>query len=292
MPLPNFVISGAPKSGTSSLWSYVRQHPNIFMPDPKEIGFFDYNYGKGIEWYREKFSGHNGEKSIGEATPWYMCDDRAEWVPERMHEVRPHIKLVFILRDPVDRAHSNFWDNFRNGEIPFTTTISEFIRKPKNRSHTVIKCGHYYRHFRRFEEYFDRDQFLILLHEEFCSDPVEAVQRVYEFLDVDPSHVPDTGSRVRVTNGFRYLDTLRDLNRLFSPLSHVIGDTPLMWLWRRLPHFRYLFWQEGARPPALSAQDRSYLEDLYAESNAKLSDYLDLDLSHWGSQRSTDRHLP
>lgn len=69
MPLPTFIISGAPKSGTSSLWSYVRQHPNVFMPDPKEIGFFDYNYDRGLEWYRKKFRGHDGEEAVGEATP-------------------------------------------------------------------------------------------------------------------------------------------------------------------------------------------------------------------------------
>jgi hypothetical protein len=251
------------------------------MPDPKEIGFFDYNYGKGVEWYRKKFRGHDGEEAVGEATPWYMCDDRAEWVPERMYEMEPDLRLVFILRDPVDRAHSNFWDNFRNGEISFTTTISEFIRKSENKSHTVIKCGNYYKHLRRFEEYFDRNQFLILLHQEFCRDPVATVQRVYDFLEVDPSFVPDTESSVRVTNGFRYLDALRALNRLFAPLGPMAGDTPLTWLWRGLPHFRYVFWQEGTRPPELSARDRAYLKDLYAKPNARLSEYLDQDLSHW-----------
>jgi len=286
MPLPNFIISGAPKAGTSSLWSYVRQHPNVFMPDPKEIGFFDYNYDRGTEWYEKKFSGHNGEEAIGEATPWYMCDDRAERVPERMHEVRPNVRLVFILRDPVDRAHSNFWDNFRNGEISFTTTLSEFIRDPESRSHTVIKCGYYYKHFCRFEQYFDRDQFLVLLHEEFCRDPVGTVQRIYNFLEVDPSFVPETSSRVRVTNGFRHLDTLRAINDKLSPLNQIVGGTPLTWLWRRLPHFRYLFWKAGARPPALSDEDRTYLRRLYAESNAKLDEYLDLDLSHWEGVKS------
>jgi hypothetical protein len=139
MPLPDFIISGAPKAGTSSLWNYVWQHPDVFMPDPKEIAFFDYNYGKGVEWYEEKFIEHEDEEAVGEATPWYMCDDRAEWVPERMQDVNPDAKLIFILRDPVERCRSNFWDDFWNGEISFATKISDFIRNPENKSHTVIK---------------------------------------------------------------------------------------------------------------------------------------------------------
>jgi hypothetical protein len=129
--------------------------------------------------------------------------------------------------------------------------------------------------------YFDRDQFLILLHKEFRSDPVATVQRVYDFLSVDPLFEPDTGSRLRVTNGFRYLDALRAANRFLSPLTRVAGGTPLTWLWRRIPHFRYLFWQKGARPPSLSDEDRTYLRRIYSEPNAKLSSYIDRDFSHW-----------
>jgi len=281
MPLPNFVIAGAPKSGTSSLWSYVRQHPNVFMPDPKEIAFFDYKYDNGLEWYRKKFRNHTSEEVIGEATPWYMCDDRAEWVPKRMHEVIPDAKLIFILRDPVDRARSNYWDDFRNGEIQFTTTFSEFIRAPESRSHTVIKCGEYYKHLRRFEEYFERDQFLILLHKEFRENPIESIQRIYKFLGVDPTFVPDTESRLRVSCGFTYLEALRKCNNFFSPVERLVGGTPLTWLWQTVPHFRRMFWAEGEPPPSMDEQDRAYLRDLYAESITKLSDHLDRDLSHW-----------
>ena len=283
MPLPNFVLAGAPKSGTSSLWSYVRQHPDVFMPDPKEIAFFDYKYDEGLEWYRRKFKNHTTENAVGEATPWYMCDDRAERVPERMREVIPGAKLIFILRDPVDRARSNFQDDFRNGAGPisFTTTVSDFIRDPTNRSHTIIKCGYYYEHLRRFREYFNREQFLILLHKEFRDDTVGTVQRVYDFLDVDPTFVPDTSNRVRVTSGFRHLDILRAVNQVFSPLETLTGGTPLTWLWDHVPHFRYLFWQEGGRPPLLNNEDRTYLARLYADHNEQLSAYLDRDLSHW-----------
>lgn len=253
------------------------------MPQSKEIAYFDYKYQKGISWYKNKFDGHNGEKAIGEATPWYMCDDRADLATERMGSTIPDARLIFILRDPVYRAYSNFWDDFRNsdGPIRFTTAFSDFIREEKNRSHTIIKCGYYYKHLRRFEEHFDRDQFLILLHEDLRNVPVKTVQRVYDFLGVDPSFVPDTSTKTRVTNGFRYLDTLRTVNRIFFPIEKSLGGTPLTWLWDRLPHFRYLFWQSGERPPSMSDKDRRYLQRLYAEPNKELSTYLDRDLSHW-----------
>jgi hypothetical protein len=190
------------------------------------------------------------------------------------------VQLIFILRNPVDRARSNFWDDFRNGKFSFEFTLSEVIRSPEIRS-TVTKCGLYYRHIRRFREYTEPDQILFLLYEDLSSSPVKTVKKVYKFLNVDPGFVPDTERRERVTPGLRHLEKLRALNRLFFPVKMLFGGTPLTWLWRTVPHFRRLFWEEGARLPSPSPKDCAYLQELYAESNAKLNQYLDRDISHW-----------
>ena len=94
MPLPTFILAGAPKAGSSAFWHYIRQHPDIYLPDEKEPFFFDFNFEKGLDWYESKFDGHNGEAAIGEATVWYM---RWRSVPERIHSLLPDVKLIFLL---------------------------------------------------------------------------------------------------------------------------------------------------------------------------------------------------
>jgi hypothetical protein len=278
MPLPNFILAGAPKSGTSSLWSYIRQHPDVFMPEDKELFYFDFKYDRGVDWYRQQFSGHTDEQAIGEATVWYM---RWPKVPERIHDLLPEVKLIFILRNPIERARSEFWHDFRTGKYPFTMTFSEFIQSPIRDKRMTISSGKYYDHLQRFEEYFDRSQFLVFLTEDLKESPDRVLGDIYEFLGVDPSFDPNTQDRLQEGWGFQYLNVLRNTNRFFSPLKRLVGDTPLTWLWYSSRHFRKLFWRKDAQPPEMSDEDRAYLRDLYAESNAQLSDYLDRDLSHW-----------
>jgi hypothetical protein len=278
MPLPNFILAGAPKSGTSSLWSYIRQHPDVFMPEDKELFYFDFNYDRGVDWYRKQFSGHTDEQAIGEATVWYM---RWQSVPERMHEVLPDVKLIFVLRNPIDRARSNFWHDFRSGKYPFTMTFSEFIRSPIRDNRSIISSGRYFEHFQRFEQHFNRSQFIIFLTKDLKERPDDVLRDIYNFLGVDPSFLPNTQERLQKGWGFQYLDILRNADRLFYPIEQFAGDTPLRWLWRNSRHFRQVFWKKNARPPEMSEEDRAYLRDLYADSNARLSDYLGRDLSHW-----------
>lgn len=278
MPLPDFILAGAPKAGTSSLWNYIRQHPDVFMPEDKELFFFDFKYDRGVEWYKQCFDGHADESAIGEATVWYM---RWQPVPERMHAVLPDVKLIFVLRNPIDRARSNFWHDFRDGQYPFSMSFSDFIRSPIRNNRTIMSSGYYHQHLKRFEQYFDRDQFLILLFEDVRQQPQNTLEQVYSFLDVDPSFTPNLERKLNVSWGFRYLDALRTVNRALPTLDALDGNTPLTWLWREYRHFRQIFWAKGTRPPSMSSEDRAYLQDHYADHNTRLSEYLDRDLSHW-----------
>ena len=115
MVLPNFVIIGAQKSGTTSLSYYLQEHPEIYVY-PKEIHFFDDRdgtYEHGLEFYSGFFAESQGAKAIGECTPCYIY---AEQPPERMYEAIPNAKLILIARNPVDRAYSNYWKNIKNGK--------------------------------------------------------------------------------------------------------------------------------------------------------------------------------
>ncbi|RLF35719.1 MAG: sulfotransferase, partial [Thermoplasmata archaeon] len=108
--LPNFVIAGPPKSGTTSLLFYLERHPDVFVIN--EPHFFSRNYEKGIEWYESLFEKHKKEKAVGEKSPSYFFDPK---VPLRIKKHIPDVKLIFIFRDPIKRAYSEYWHNVIHG---------------------------------------------------------------------------------------------------------------------------------------------------------------------------------
>jgi len=124
--LPNLLIVGPPKSGTTALRNILNQHPDVFTV-PKEIHFFDENFKKGIEWYEKFFDGWKGEKIVTEKTPAYFYDRDA---PERVKKILPNVKLIFIFRNPVRRAYSHYWHNVRIGaeERNFEKAIEDELK--------------------------------------------------------------------------------------------------------------------------------------------------------------------
>ncbi|MCI5147305.1 MAG: sulfotransferase, partial [Candidatus Electrothrix sp. AR3] len=106
-PLPNFLVIGAQKSGTTSLFHYICQHPQVFENKSKEIHFFDHNYHCGANWYRSHFPLAGKlmrNRCLGEATPYYLCHPHA---PSHIFDLLPRVKIIAILRDPVERAISH-----------------------------------------------------------------------------------------------------------------------------------------------------------------------------------------
>lgn len=105
-PFPDFIIIGAQKGGTSSLFSYLKQHSQLQLPDKKEIHFFDNDYQKGVNWYRSHFPMKIFDNiKTGEATPYYLFHPHA---PQRIFQHCPKVKLIVMLRNPTDRAYSHY----------------------------------------------------------------------------------------------------------------------------------------------------------------------------------------
>ena len=104
--LPNFFIAGTMRSGTTSLTRYLDAHPDVFIAPQKEIHYFDLNYPRGIDWYRQQFSNVDREVAVGDATPSYVYLEEAV---ARMTETVPDARVIVLLRHPVDRAYSHYW---------------------------------------------------------------------------------------------------------------------------------------------------------------------------------------
>ena len=204
--LPNYLIIGAAKSGTSSLYEYLIQHPNVQPASGKEIYFFDMNYNKGINWYRTFFPlSHQFPKNtlknsiVGEATPRYMDHPHA---PSRIKKYLPNCKFIILLRNPIDRAYShwNMMVSHNREELSFEDAIDKekkrtnglFEKMEKDSSfyskeyywYSYLERGLYSKKIKKWFEIFPKNQFLILKSEDLFSKPSEIFHQTQDFLNI------------------------------------------------------------------------------------------------------------
>jgi hypothetical protein len=199
MKKPNFLIIGAQKAATTWLADMLRQHPEICIPEKKEVHFFNktYNYEKGLDWYERHFTTCNAEEVRGEATPNYLWtstsqkeiqeSDRVRNIPEKVHSAYPEAKLIVSLREPVDRAISAYRTLIRGGHVSPRHSISEVTHR-----HGIVSMGCYEMHIRRWLEHFQRSQFLFLIFEEDIKiNRRSTLRKIYRFLEVEPTFIPN-----------------------------------------------------------------------------------------------------
>lgn len=212
--LPNFMIIGGQRCGTTSLYNYVAQHPDVVPAFIKETHFFDRAYGRGLDWYRTFFplsnSSHPGRKKItGEATPYYLFD---HYVPARVAEAVPDVKLIVLLRNPIDRAYSHYQFESRIGKerLSFAQAVErEFelfseeearvLADPEYQSDvfsrfSYVARGLYLKQLQRWRKYFSEEQFLIIKSEDFYKNTAAVLSSVFWFLGLDDVLIPDRKS--------------------------------------------------------------------------------------------------
>lgn len=184
---PNFFILGAQKAGTSSLYHYLKQHPQIYMSPIKEAKFFlkENPSEEDKKEYLELFEGAENYPVRGEATPLYLS---GKGVAERMHEKVPDARMVVILRDPVERAYSAFLMTRRQGTEPLSSFADVVKAEPERRErregHLYLWHSRYYTHLERYFEYFDRGQFKIYFFRELKKRTNGLVKDILNFLSV------------------------------------------------------------------------------------------------------------
>jgi Sulfotransferase domain len=181
--LPAFIIIGAMKSGTSSLHHYLRQHPEICMSAAKEPNFFieARNFGKGVDWYRSLFADHT--KVCGEASPAYSKRHRHEGVPERLREVVPHVKLIYVLRDPIDRIVSHYLHNRVLGRETRSLAAAVAAKSYRN---NYVRTSMYGFQLAAFLPHFPLERILIAATEDLKDRRAETLRSMFRFIGVDP----------------------------------------------------------------------------------------------------------
>ncbi len=209
----DFIVIGAQKCGTTSLFRYLEPHPTLYLPPKKEAPFFnlDSRFNRGLASYLEEFFRKAPNDALwGTVTPDYMADSR---VPERMAATLPRVKLIAILRDPIERAFSHYRMSVRRGRETrsFEVAIREQVRpealsgsreKPDPVNSYVIR-GEYARILKSFYGYFSPDQMMVLFLNELRETPGTVIRRLFEFLDVNPDFEPSNLNTVYHRGSFR-----------------------------------------------------------------------------------------
>lgn len=182
---PNLIIIGAMKSGTSSLRWYLDQHPDIAMA-PGGLNFFiaERNWGRGAAWYQEHFAGP--QRIQGDCSPRYANYPIHRDVPERMAALVPRARLLYLVRDPIERLVSHYLHNTAHGSE--ARGLADALEALEGNEY--VERGRYFAQLERFLPYY-RDALLILFHEDLRDRRLATLRRVFEFLDVEPSFASD-----------------------------------------------------------------------------------------------------
>jgi hypothetical protein len=194
---PDFIIVGTQRGGTTSLYRYLTAHPNIGQASRKEVHCFDRYFEKGIDWYLAHFPLRGEFPVVGEASPYYLFHPEA---PARIQAAVPQAKFVVMLRNPVDRAYSQY--HMKVERQLETLSFEEAIeREPERladstdplsaawRHHSYLARGVYVDQVRRWFDRFPRDRFLIIKSEDFYAEALRILHQTQAFLDVG-SHSP------------------------------------------------------------------------------------------------------
>lgn len=295
MPMPDFLIIGAQKAGTSSLYYYLKQHPQIYMSPIKELHFFTYegesSHGSSsiaqhnesfavvnnIEDYQKIFQAAPESSVVGEASPSYIYAPKAA---ERIKHHIPNAKLIAILRHPAERAYSNFLHAIRHNHEPiqdFKQALHEEETRIRNNSaflwHYKSK-GFYYKQLTRYFALFDRSQIKVCLYEDLKTNPAGVIKDLFEFLEVDASFEPDVSRKynVSVVPKNQLLSTvITSLKPIKPALKTLVPD--------RVRH--YVRSQVFDTPPPISPEMRKHLVKEYREDILQMQELLGRDLSVW-----------
>jgi hypothetical protein len=298
MTMPNFLIIGAGKSGTTSLYHYLKQHPEIYMSPVKEPKFFAVE-GKTLDFqgpsdqreinrksitdidaYRALFRGVTNEKAIGEASPLYLYSPEA---PGRIKHYVPEARLIVVLRNPVERAFSSYLHCIRDRGEPLKD-FAQALREEETRIENgwgpiwhYKNVGFYSAQLGRYFDTFGRNQVKVFLYEDLKGDTVGVLQSIFRFLGVGDARLPDLSLKHNISGVPRSRLVHELLNKPNSVKSAFRPLLPAK-LRKRLNHS---LTGRNLVKPQLSPKVRKQLIETYSEDILKVQKLIHRDLSRW-----------
>ena len=285
--LPNLLVIGAQKCGTTSLHRYLDLHPEIAMSEPKELDFFvehedrphhvaNGNWHRGVEWYASHFP--DDVPVRGESSPNYTAYPNVKQIPERAAAIVPDASLIYMVRDPIERIVSHYLHRVgaSRERRPLEETLADIER---GTGMVFVDRSRYFMQVERWLEHFPRERLLVLDQEDLKADRAGTLRRVFRFLGVDESfhseeftrtHQPSSEKRAAVGLAQRIEDPLAGFaHRLPLRTSRALGRA-----------FRRVFGRAVERP-ALSEERRRRLEDLLREDVERLRELTGQRFESW-----------
>jgi Sulfotransferase family len=298
MVLPNFLIIGAAKSGTTTLYDCLQAHPQIYMSALKEPKYFSYEaqrYEKVsrqkvihnfpiTDWqaYQALFAPVTDEIAIGEASPTYL---QSAIAPERIHAALPQVKLIAILREPASRAYSQYlmWYRYQRlqNRMNSTEILTNFVQDvAQGNGGTRIR---YYDCLQRYLSLFPKEQLQVYLFDDLKADQMALLKAICNFLQVDPNLLPTQFDKVANKGGvpknpflFNYLERSKQVfNQTISPLFPNYSRHQLRHIYEKIRNYNL------AAAPTLQPEIRRQLIEIYRQDTLNLQDLIQRDLSHW-----------
>lgn len=303
MTLPNFLVIGAAKSGTTSLMQYLDQHPEVFMC-PVKTHFFDLDRDptrfcgsnkvsqRGgfiiteLAEYEAKFEAAGEAIAIGETCDVYLSSEEAA---QRIHHYIPHVKLIAVLRQPADRAFSAYTHMLRDGKetLAFAAALAQEPQRIAENYAPIwhyLRRGFYYEQIKMYMDLFGPDQMLVFLYDDLCEDAQSLLRDAFQFLGVDPEYQVDASIQYNVSGlpRSRTVHAIHDLitkpNRLKALVKTFVPTRRVRRIVRR---FKNRLRMGNLQRPEFQAELRQSLIEDFREDILKLQNLLQRDLSMW-----------
>jgi hypothetical protein len=270
---PTFVGIGGHKCASTWLSECMREHPDIFMSEPKEIGFFSQRFDKGMYWYLKHFDNSRHHKHKGEFTSHYIYDPE---VPSRILQSLGRVKLLAVIRNPVERALSQIKYGIRHGFIqnPNNSQITlEELHKMVEKYPAIIERSFYAEGLGRFEDVFGITSLLVFDQNDCKQNPIDILRRTWGFLEVNDSFIPSRAEKV-VSRGivprWQLLETIRKnvfyfANRNAPKVISIVRKLRIAEFYRQLNDGKLISFDD---------KSKIYLEELFANDWAKSQEYI------------------
>jgi hypothetical protein len=296
MTLPNFLVLGVAKAGTTSLYHYLGQHPEIGMSQISEPRYLIQAGGQlasdiprpihiriaSLEDYHAQYAHVANRKARGDISPHYFVYPTLAVLGIR--RVVPDGKIITIFRQPADRGYSNYLMCVRRGGEPIQTFAHaldaerEGIPFPNRRKRHYFAWGFYAERVQLFLNAFPQNQFLFLLYDDLVRNPQALLRQVFEFLEVDPNFQPNVGIRHNAgswPNHFTIHRAVKSLRPLQRQIGRIVPDS------MRRAAAEWFQARNSRTPPKLDTVLRRELTDAYREDILRLQDIIQRDLSAW-----------
>ncbi|NJK48126.1 sulfotransferase [Candidatus Gracilibacteria bacterium] len=291
MKLPNFLIVGVQKAGTTSIYNYLNEHPQVYMSPIKETNFLAKDWEtidpeldkkqktRTFEQYCLLFQNVKDEIAIGEASPNYLFHYQTS--ANRIQRYVPNAKLIAILRDPAERAYSDYLMHVR--DCVGYRSLSEQIKYSAHKSF-MLRKGFYYEPLKHYINTFGKQQIKIYLYKDLCQSPFDFMKSIYQFIGVKDSFQANVSKKVQVAQ----IPKNKIVNELLSKPNFIRSSIAKIAKYilpsksrKNLRQSLIKFNSQDKKQAPLSAEDRQKLIEFYREDILRLQDLIQRDLSFW-----------